>query len=123
MANNSLPACPAASKTPSLSASGLSPDFSDTSRWAQVVVQDGLNAPRFQQGDVLHVDLARNHFCGDSYYAIDMGGQQMVRVVQARPGGLWVHPVSQPGNAFPVARELLTIHGEVMFATTTRRVG
>lgn len=97
------------------------PDFSDTARWAQVLVRDNLNAPRFQQGDVLHVDLTRNRFCGGSYYAIQIGGQQMVRVVEARPGGLWVHPVSRPGSAFPVARELLTILGEVMFVTATRR--
>lgn len=99
------------------------PDFSDTARWAQVLVQDNLNAPRFQIGDLLHVDLARDRFCGDSHYAIEIGGQQMVRIVQARPGGLWIFPVGHPSTAYPVARELLTILGEVMYATTTRRVG
>ena len=98
------------------------PDFSDTARWAQVLVQDNLNAPRCQQGDVLHVDLARDRFCGDSHYVIEIGGQQMVRIVQARPGGLWVFPVGHPGTAYSVPRELLTVLGEVMYATTTRRV-
>lgn len=99
------------------------PDFSDTARWAQVLVRDNLNAPRFQQGDVLHVDLGRNRFIGDSHYVVEIGGQQMVRIVQARPGGLWIYPVGHPGTAYPVARELLTVLGEVMYATTTRRVG
>ncbi|WP_127564991.1 helix-turn-helix transcriptional regulator [Stenotrophomonas indicatrix] len=99
------------------------PDFSDTARWAQVLVQDNLNAPRFQQGDVLHVDLGRNRFMGDSHYVVEIGGQQMIRIVQARPGGLWIFPVGHPSTAYPVARELLTVLGEVMYATTTRRVG
>lgn len=98
------------------------PEFSDTARWAQVLVRDNLNAPRFQTGDVLHVDLARNRFMGDSHYVIEIAGQQMVRIVQARPGGLWVYPVSHPGSAYPVPRELLTVLGEVMFVTTTRKL-
>lgn len=99
------------------------PDFSDTSRWGLVEVQDHDNAPRYEPGDLLHVDLRRNYFAGDACYAVDIGGEQLIRYVQARPGGLHVFTRSQPGSAYPVARELLTFLGLVTYATTTRRVG
>ncbi|MEI2263423.1 hypothetical protein OHC51_20935 [Stenotrophomonas indicatrix] len=99
------------------------PDFSDTARWAQVLVQDSLNAPRYEPGDLLHVDLSRNYFAGDACYAVQIGSQQLIRFVQARPGGLHVFTRSQPGAAYPIAPDLLVILGMVMYATTTRRVG
>lgn len=99
------------------------PDFSDTARWGLVEVQDCLNSPRYEPGDLLHVDLQRNQFAGDGCYAIEIAGQQMIRFVQARPGGLHVFTRSQPGAAYPVPRDLLVFLGMVTFATTTRRVG
>lgn len=99
------------------------PDFSDTARWAQVLVEDNINAPNYQKGDVLHVDLRRNRFDGDACYAVEIGGVQMIRFVQARPGGLYVFTRSQPSAAYPIARELLAFLGMVTYATTTRRVG
>lgn len=99
------------------------PDFSDTARWAQVLVEDNINAPNYQRGDVLHVDLGRNRFEGDACYAVEIGGVQMIRFVQARCGGLYVFTRSQPGAAYPVARDLLVFLGMVTYATTTRRVG
>lgn len=99
------------------------PDFSDTARWGSVTVRDRLNAPSYEPGDVLHVDLQRNHFAGDACYAVQIGGQQMIRFVQARPGGLHVFTRSQPAAAYPVQRDLLVFLGMVTYATTTRRVG
>ena len=99
------------------------PDFSDTSRWGLVEVQNRDNAPRYEPGDLLHVDLLRNYFAGDACYAVEIGGQQLIRYVQARPGGLHVFTRSQPGSAYPVSRDLLVFLGVVTYATTTRRVG
>ncbi|PTT64312.1 S24 family peptidase [Stenotrophomonas sp. HMWF003] len=99
------------------------PDFSDTARWGLVQVTDSLNAPNYQPGDVLHVDLSRNFFYGDACYAVEIGGQQLIRFVQARTGGLFVFTRSQPHAAYPVPREMLVFLGMVTHATTTRRVG
>ncbi len=99
------------------------PDFSDTARWGEVLVQDSLNAPKYEPGDVLHVDLRRNYFVGDACYAVEIDGEQSIRFIQARPGGLYVSTRSDPGAAYPIAAELLVILGMVMYATTTRRVG
>ncbi|MEN5394255.1 hypothetical protein [Stenotrophomonas sp. TWI377] len=98
------------------------PDFSDSARWGLVAVQDSLNAPSYEPGDLLHVDLRRNYFDGDACYAVSIGGQQLIRFVQARPGGLHVFTRSQPGAAYPVPRDLLVFLGMVTYATTTRRV-
>ncbi|HED4875494.1 TPA: helix-turn-helix transcriptional regulator [Stenotrophomonas maltophilia] len=99
------------------------PDFSDTARWGLVLVQDSLNAPKYEPGDVLHVDLRRNYFAGDACYAVEIAGEQSIRFIQARPSGLYVCTRSDPGAAYPIAAELLVILGMVMYATTTRRVG
>lgn len=99
------------------------PDFSDSARWGLVAVQDRVNAPCYEPGDLLHVDLRRNYFAGDACYAVAIGGQQLIRFVQARPGGLHVFTRSQPGSAYPVARDLLVFLGMVTYVTTTRRVG
>lgn len=99
------------------------PDFSDTARWAQVLVQDNDNARKYEPGDVLHVDLRRNYFAGDACYAVEIAGKQSIRFVHARPGGLHVYTRSNPGAAYPIAPDLLVILGMVMYATTTRRVG
>lgn len=99
------------------------PDFSDTARWGQVLVQDNANAPKYEPGDLLHVDLRRNYFVGDACYAVEIAGEQSIRFIQARPDGLYVSTRSDPGSAYPIAAELLVILGMVVYATTTRRVG
>lgn len=99
------------------------PDFSDTARWGLVEVKDSLNAPRYEPGDLLHVDLRRNYFAGDACYAVEIAGQQSIRFIQARPGGLHVYTRSNPGAAYPIPPDLLVILGMVIYATTTRRVG
>lgn len=98
------------------------PDFSDTARWGAVLVEDSVNAPSYEPGDILHVDLHHNYFAGDACYAVEIGGQQLIRFVQARPGGLHIFTRSQPGSAYPVARDLLVFLGLVSYATKTRRV-
>ena len=102
---------------------GVMPDFSDTARWGQVLVQDNANAPKYEPGDLLHVDLRRNYFVGDACYAVEIAGVQSIRFIQARPDGLYVSTRSDPGAAYPIAAELLVILGMVVYATTTRRVG
>ena len=99
------------------------PDFSDTARWGQVLVQDSLNAPSYEPGDVLHVDLRRNYFAGDACYAVEIAGLRSIRFIQSRPGGLYVFTRCNPADAYPVPDGLLVILGMVMYATTTRRVG
>lgn len=98
-------------------------DFNDTLRWGLVKVQDSINAPKYEAGDILHVDLQRDRFLGDGCYAVEIGGQQMIRFIQARPGGLFVFAASDPASAYQVPRDVLRILGMVTYATTTRRVG
>lgn len=98
----------------------VAPDFSDEARWAEVFVQDRMNAPRYEPGDVLHVDLSIHSFRGDALYAISVGGEQMIRYVQSRPGGLHIYPGSCHAAAYPVPRELLVFLGQVVGSTKTR---
>lgn len=98
----------------------VAPDFSDDARWAEVQVQDRMNAPRYEPGDMLHVDLSIRSFRGDALYAITVGGEEMIRYVQARGGGLHVYPGSCHAAAYPVPREHLVFLGQVMGSTKVR---
>jgi len=90
--------------------------------YACVHVRDNLNAPKYEAGDVLHVNLDCHRYLGDGCYAVEISGRQVIRFIRADASGLHVFAASDPAAAQRIAASQLRILGIVTHATTTRRV-
>lgn len=91
--------------------------------FAHVLVQDNLNAPRFERGDVLLVNLAQTEWRYDGPYVVELHGQQVVRFVQDRGGkGLYVYYASGVEFAQCIPKCDLKILGAVTALNSTRRI-
>lgn len=91
--------------------------------FAHVLVQDNLNAPQFQKGDVLLVDLSRSQWRYDGIYVVEMHGQQVIRFVTHRGGpDLYVYYLSAMDNGEFIPKKDLKILAAVTAANSTRRV-
>lgn len=94
---------------------------------AYVLVRDNLNAPTFEIGDVLQVDLSVVHCRWDGVYVIELNGRQIVRRVQVRPGknghpSFYVFTTSNRALGFFVEFEDLIVLGEVKTVCCVRSV-
>ncbi len=95
--------------------------------YAYVRVCDNLNAPKFEIGDVLQVDMGVTRFNWDGIYVIRLGDRDLVRHVQhmARPeGGMgyYVFGSSVRHLGFFLTREELQVLGAVITVCSFRRV-
>lgn len=91
--------------------------------FAHVLVQDNLNSPRFERGDVLLADLTHNQWRYDGIYVIELHGRQVVRYVQDRGSpGLYVYYLSamELGQFIPTSD--LKVLAAVTAVNSTRRV-
>ena len=95
---------------------------------AYIHVRDNLNAPSFEIGDVLQVDLSVTTCRWDGIYVLQQGGRQVVRLVQRRGGtggedAFYVFTASAPALGFLVAKHELVVLGAVRNVCAIRRVG
>jgi len=91
--------------------------------FAHVLVQDNLNAPRFEKGDVLLANLAHNEWRYDGIYVLELHGKQVVRYVQDRGSqGLYVYYLSAMELGQFIPKIELKVLAAVTAANTTRRV-
>ncbi len=95
--------------------------------YAYIHVRDNLNAPSFEIGDVLQVDITVTSFRWDGIYVIQLGDRQIVRRVQHRPdpeGRMAFHifATSTRDLGFFLTREELVILGAVTTVCAIRRV-
>lgn len=92
--------------------------------FAHVLVQDNLNAPAFERGDVLLANLTQTTWRYDGPYVVELHGKQVVRYVQDRgvKGSLYVYYLTamELGQFIPMGE--LKILAAVTAANTTRRV-
>ncbi|KRG63369.1 hypothetical protein ABB26_12480 [Stenotrophomonas humi] len=94
---------------------------------AYVLVRDNLNAPTFEIGDVLQVDLSVVRCRWDGVYVIELNGRQIVRRVQVRPGkngrpSFYVFTTSNRDLGFFVEFDELVVLGEVKTVCCVRSV-
>lgn len=91
--------------------------------FAHIVVQDNLNAPRFEIGDVLLANLNVTAWAYDGIYVIQVNDRQVVRYVQDRGAGkLYVYHLSMIDCGYFVDRNCLQILAAVELVSQTRRV-
>lgn len=92
--------------------------------FAHVLVQDNLNAPRFERGDVLLANLAQTVWSYDGVYVLELHDRQVVRYVQDRgvKGHLYVYYLSGMELGQLVPKSELKILAAVTAVNSTRRV-
>lgn len=91
--------------------------------FAHILVQDNLNAPRFERGDVLLADLSQTEWRYDGVYVVELHGRQVVRYVQDRSSsGLYVYHLSCMDLGQFVPKSDLKILAAVIAVNSTRRV-
>ncbi|OJY78184.1 MAG: hypothetical protein BGP18_05065 [Stenotrophomonas sp. 69-14] len=95
---------------------------------AYVLVRDNLNAPSFEIGDVLEVDLGITRCRWDGVYVILLGGRQIVRRVQIRPGkngrpAFYIFTTSSRDQGFFLSFDELVVLAEVKNVCSVRRIG
>ncbi|MGH8037049.1 MAG: hypothetical protein ACREPD_04840 [Stenotrophomonas sp.] len=91
--------------------------------FAHVLVQDNLNAPRFEKGDVLLANLAHTEWRYDGIYVVELHGRQLVRYVMHRGGPkLYVYYQAAIGHGEYIDKADLKILASITAANTTRRV-
>lgn len=91
--------------------------------FAHILVQDNLNAPRFEKGDVLLANLAHTEWRYDGVYVVDLHGRQLVRYVQDRGGqGLYVYYLSAIEMGQFIPKSELKIIAAVHAVNSTRRI-
>lgn len=91
--------------------------------FAHVLVQDNLNAPRFERGDVLLANLAQTEWRYDGIYVVELHGRQVVRFVQDRGSrGLYVYYLAGMELGQFVPKSELKILAAVTAVNSTRRV-
>lgn len=92
--------------------------------FAHVLVQDNLNAPSFERGDVLLANLAQTDWRYDGVYVLELHGRQVVRYVQDRgvKGHLYVYYLAAIELGQFIPKSELRILAAVTAANTTRRL-
>lgn len=91
--------------------------------FAHVLVQDNLNAPRFERGDVLLANLTHNEWRYDGIYVVELHGRQVVRYVQDQGRkGLYVYYLSALELGQFILKSELKVLASVTAVNSTRRV-
>lgn len=95
--------------------------------YAYVRVDDNLNAPKFEIGDILQVDMRVTTFAWDGIYVIRLGDRDLVRHVQHMPrpeGGMGYYVFSSNVRhlGFYLSSEELRVLGAVVTVCSFRRV-
>lgn len=91
--------------------------------FAHILVQDNLNAPKFEKGDVLLANLAHSEWRYDGIYVIELHGRQVVRYVQDRGSqGLYVYYLSGMELGQFIPKSELKVLAAVTAVNSTRRV-
>lgn len=91
--------------------------------FAQILVRDNLNAPRFEKGDVLLADLSRTEWRYDGIYVLELHGLQVVRYVQDRGSkGLYVYYLAAMELGQFIPKSELKVMAAITAVNCTRRV-
>ncbi|WP_127564964.1 S24 family peptidase [Stenotrophomonas indicatrix] len=71
--------------------------------------------PKLEDGDIVWIDTSVDHFDGDDYYLINLGGETQIKMLQKRGDGLYVVSVNtdfppyrpEPGNVSILGKALV----------------
>lgn len=71
--------------------------------------------PKLEDGDIIWIDTSFDHFDGDDYYLITLGGETQIKMLQKRGDGLYVVSVNtdfppyrpEPGNVSILGKALV----------------
>lgn len=71
--------------------------------------------PKLEDGDIVWIDTNFDHFDGDDYYLINLGGETQIKMLQKRGDGLYVVSVNtdfppyrpEPGNVSILGKALV----------------